>query len=340
MPKKILIKGVNWVGDTILTLPALKKIKKIYPDSRLTVLVKKPLSSLFAGVPYVDEVIPYVLRKNLFLKIIDHLSLIKKIKKQKFNTAIVLPNSFAAALLVSFSSISEKIGYKGNFRNILLTKKIKKTTKILERHQVEYYLNIINQLTSETSLNYEVPELIIPETIEQQTNRLIKNNSTPLIGINPGAIYGSAKRWPEKKYITLSNQLLEKNYHLIFFGSSAEEELIANIQKQLSSPIINMAGKTSLIEAACLIKKCKAFISNDSGLMHIASAVKTPIIAIFGPTKEHHTAPLGEHTIIRSNKKLPCVPCMKRECPLKHHDCMESIEVDMVLKELEKTLKV
>lgn len=340
MAKKILVKGVNWVGDTILSLPALKLIKeKLYPDSQVSILVKQSLSSLFQNSSYVDEVIPYALRKNFFLKILDRLKIIRILRKKSFNTTLILPNSFDSACLIFLAKIPQRIGYAGNLRSLLLTRKIPKTKEILEKHQVEYYVNLLKNLDSAIS-SYAPPQLSISQDMESQVQeKFLKENSKSLVGINPGAVYGPAKRWPKDKYITLCQKLIENfDYQIILFGSKEEQKLNNEIEKSLRQNIINTTGQTSLIEAAAIIKQCKVFVTNDSGLMHVAAAVGTPIAAIFGPTKENNTSPTNTHLIIRCKEILPCVPCLKRKCPLKHHKCMELIDEQIVLAGIKKLI--
>ncbi len=349
--KKILIRGVNWIGDAVLTLPSIKSIRKAFPEARISLLVKPWVSDIFRETPYIDEIILYDER---FKGLTGKLRLAQTLRKNKFDTAILLQNAFDAALISWLAGIPERIGYKRDGRGFLLTQGIPVAEDILKQHQVHYYLNLISSAGIETSDTQ--PYIFLTDEERRRARNLLSSsfsdNKTPLVGINPGATYGSAKRWlPERFADVIINTINDLNGRVIIFGSPSEVEIAEEIQtlvrarcarpstqnSKLETQILNMSGKTGLRELSALIAECDVFITNDSGPMHMASALLVPIVAIFGSTDKATTGPFGEgHKIIA--KGLPCSPCMERECPEGHLNCMTSITADEVFDAVKEIL--
>ncbi len=278
------------------------------------------------------------------------------LRERDFQTAILLQNAFDAALTTWLARIPERIGYSRDMRRLLLTKAVpvrKARGKGQgsgvrgpdERHHVYYYLNLLKE-----SLNIEPkdiePQIHLKEEETKEAKTLLNSQlSTPdpklLIGINPGAAYGSAKRWlPERFAEVIRRVITELNGRVILFGSKAEIEIANEITSHFSLPtshFLNLAGKTDLRQLAALISECDAFVTNDSGPMHMASALLVPVVAVFGSTDSAATGPFGEgHKIV--NKNLSCSPCMERECPEKHLKCMTDITTDDVFSALKEIL--
>jgi heptosyltransferase-2 len=345
-PRNILIIGVNWIGDAVLTIPAIQAVRKAFPDARISLLVKPWVSDIFRANNDIDEIILY---KDSYKGINGKLRLAKMLKVRKFNTAVLLQNAFDAALITWLAGIPERIGYNTDFRRFLLTNAIPLTKDILTRHQVYYYLNIVDSIgagTVETT-----PYLSLTR---EERNWAIKELASfnaaqfPVIGINPGATYGSAKRWLPERFAELIINIIDTfHWKVIIFGSPSEaaaaNAIVHNINApssdatHYSSHILNMAGKTGLRELAALISECNAFVTNDSGPMHMASALFVPTVAIFGSTNRKTTGPFGQghHAV---SKDIPCSPCMKRECPEGHLRCMTEISADEVFSAFKEIL--
>ncbi len=348
---KILIRGVNWIGDAVLTIPAIRSIRHAFPDAHISLLVKPWVSEIFKENPDINEIILY---EDRFTGLRGRLKLAKELHRKKFDKAILLQNAFDAALIAWLSRIPERIGYKRDGRGFLLTKALPLGKDILEQHQVYYYLNLLKSAGIESSDTQ--PYIFLSDNEGQRARNLLSSyfstDKGPLIGINPGATYGSAKRWLPERFADLIIKIInELNGRVIIFGGPSEveiaDEIITEINKmkiklkieKYGSRILVMSGKTNLRELAALISECDVFVTNDSGPMHMASALLVPIVAIFGSTNKTTTGPFGEgHTII--TKDLPCAPCMKRECPEGHLNCMTDITTDEVFDAVKKTLPV
>jgi heptosyltransferase-2 len=335
---------VNWIGDAVLTIPAIKSIRIAYPDAHISLLVKPWTAEIFKASPDINEIILY---EEHFSTLTGKFRLAKLLNQKKFQLAILLQNAFDAALITWLAGIPERIGYKRDGRGFLLTKAIPVTENILHRHQVHYYLNIVHSLKIKT---HEIrPYIDLTDNENQWARNLITSlfpaEHFPVIGINPGATYGSAKRWPPEKFAELITLIISGlKGKVIVFGSKAEVEIADEIISEIAetpsvnreSHIVNMSGKTGLRELAALIGECDVFITNDSGPMHMASALFVPTVAVFGSTNRHATGPYGEgHRAI--SKDLTCAPCMERECPEGHVKCMTGItagEVFNAVKEI------
>jgi heptosyltransferase-2 len=343
-PQKILIRGVNWIGDAVLTIPAIRSVRKAFPDSHISLLVKPWVSDIFIENRDINEIILY---DSTYKGLSGKLKLAAKLRKEKFNVSILLQNAFDAAFISLFAGIPERIGYKRDWRGFLLTKAVPVSKDVLNQHQLYYYLGLLKSAGIAAS---DIQPYIFLTDDEREWARNIIDSSLPehhlpLIGINPGATFGSAKRWPSEKFAGVINKIInELNGRVIIFGSPAEIEIANEIAEMARAQttenagrILMMAGKTSLRGLTALISECDSFISNDSGPMHIASALLMPIVAIFGSTDRAATGPFGQpHKVI--SKNLPCAPCMKRECPKKHLKCMHDITEDEVFDALKEML--
>jgi heptosyltransferase-2 len=329
--KRILVKGTNWVGDTIISFPAVNSLRRIFPQAHIAVLAKSHLAELWKANPDINEVISFDRAKGE-QRIFDEMRMSRLIKQQGIDLAVIFPRSFSSAWLVFLGGIPHRIGYKGEVRDWLLTERLDRTTEILSTHRMYYYLHLIERLGREPSPS--LPSLSINGELEKWADNFLSHNSLRgrvLIGFNPGATYGEAKCWPLEKFVALGKRL-EKTYDasILIFGSSRpkEKELNATIAEGIGEGCLNLSGQTSLLELASLLRQCHLLVTNDTGTMHVAAAVGTRVVAIFGPTDPRTTSPLGEgHVVIR--EEVPCGPCLKRVCP-EDHRCMDLIEVEKV----------
>ncbi|MCK5504202.1 MAG: lipopolysaccharide heptosyltransferase II [Thermodesulfovibrionia bacterium] len=347
--EKILIRGANWIGDAIVTVPAIRSIRHAFPEAHISLLTRPWVAEIFKEDPAINEIILY---NENFKGLAGRLKLAKILRQKKFDCAILLQNAFDAALIAWLAKIPEIIGYKRDCRSFLLTKAIPVTKDVLEQHQVYYYLKLLESAGIKTARTQ--PYIYIKDEERQWARNLIGSSlpghRLPLIGINPGATYGSAKRWLPERFAEVIKRIInEINGRVVIFGSPPEVEIANEIMKSVRSAsmdkglritdygqrIVMMSGKTSLRELAALISECDALITNDSGPMHMASALFIPTVAIFGSTNKETTGPFGQgHKII--TKGLPCSPCMKRECPEGHLECMTEITADEVFSALKE----
>lgn len=346
--QKILIRGVNWIGDAVLTIPAIKAVRKAYPEAHISLLVKPWVAEIFAESRDIDEIILY---DEKYKGISGKFRLAGLLREASFDKAILLQNAFDAAFLAWLAGIPERIGYKRDFRSLLLTKGIPVQMEPVGRHQVYYYLHLINSIHEGAEETAPLIRLTDAErdSAKDTISAGLPEPHLPLIGINPGAAYGSAKRWPPEYFAELIIRIInDLNGRVIIFGSPAEVEIANEIINEINTlkikrkveygaRIMVMSGKTGLRELAALISECDAFITNDSGPMHMASALYVPTAAIFGSTDPVATGPFGSgHKVITTN--MECAPCLKRECPEKHLDCMTGITPDMVFDGLDEIL--
>ncbi len=346
--KKVLVAAPNWIGDAVLALPAIARVRELFPASRITISGLPHICELFRESPYVNDMRIY--SGSL-------LSTVSDIKKCGFDLAILLPNSFRTALMVNLARIPLRCGYNRDGRGIMLNMAIKVDARTKKLPQTEYYLNIVNYINQELAGNdknnppipplekggkggFEWLHLSQGELLH--ATKILHDYNVPqdslLIGINPGAAYGSAKRWYPERFAQVSSALVNKHMaKVIIFGSQQELGIAREIENLSSVPVINMAGKTTIRELMALIKQCSIFITNDSGPMHIAAALNIPIVAIFGSTDPEKTGPMGNNHIV-IKKDVDCSPCFKRKCPT-DLKCMDLITVDDVLKGVERIIE-
>jgi heptosyltransferase-2 len=319
----ILVKGNNWLGDAVMSLPALRSLKEMAPGSRVTVLTKPAFADLYRGAPYVDEVVGHE-RGGMRTWV----RTVRELKRRKFDAALVLPRSFSAAFLAWSARIPRRIGYAGGGRTKLLTE----TPKPLDRcHRVYHIHHLLSAFGDPPAV--KPPRLEIPADAAAWAEEKLPGG--PWIGINPGATYGAAKQWYPDRFTDLGRKLSERG-KLVVVGGPAEQELGEKVAKGVGG--ICIAGRTTVSQLAAAIARCRLFVTNDTGPMHVADAVGTPMVAIFGPTDWIETPPFGKnHTIVRH--EIECSPCLKRVCPLGHHDCMKKVDVGQVLRACEARLK-
>ncbi|CAN2045501.1 heptosyltransferase II [Candidatus Magnetomoraceae bacterium gMMP-1] len=331
--KKLLIRSTNWIGDAIMTTPAVRAIKKNFPGAEITMLAKPWVAPVFDNSPYVDHVIIYD-DSGKHKGITGKFRLAKELKPCAFDAAILLQNAIEAAIITFLAKIPIRIGYNTDVRGLLLTHSIKCTPEIKKLHQTKYYLEILKGagfITDGTML-----DLFLSRKDQVRAKEILKScgisDKDLIVGINPSATFGSAKQWFPERYARLADKIQQSyNAKIIIFGGPKDRMLGEKISEMMQHELINLCGKTSLEEAIALIEQCNLFITNDSGLMHIAAALDIPLIAIFGSTNPVTTGPWSDKSKIISIS-AQCSPCLKPECPLVHHKCMDEIKVDMVFK--------
>ncbi len=333
-PRKILIRATNWIGDAIMTTPAVRTIRRNFPEAEISILVHPWVADVFNASPYIDHIIPYQ-KKSVHSGLRGIRRLSRELKRQNFDLAVLLQNAFEAALIVKLAGIPLRLGYSRDCRGILLSHAIalKKERKTI--HQVHYYQGLL----ADAGLKPGPDKLFlkISQKDKDSAARFIKAQDGPLIGLNPGAAYGPAKRWPAEKYADLAYRV-ERNYQarVMVFGTDDDRQTAAVIARRCKN-IIDLTGRTSLAEAMALIEQCRVFVTNDSGLMHVAAALNTPLAVIFGSTNPVTTGPFSKNNIIL-RRPLPCSPCMKTHCQQNNFACMNNIGVKDVLTAVDTLL--
>ena len=329
--RKILIRAVNWVGDAVMTTPAIGAIRESFPGTEITLLANPLVSQLFSPHEWVDKVITFD-RSGAHRGITGRFRLAAELRKHAFDVAIILPNSFDSALITWLAGIPVRLGKVSDGRGFMLTSRYQPGKDAPVCHEVEYYLNLIRHFGIDGKTRQ--PQLF---TTVEETDRvallLHQHGVQPsdfLIGINPGAAFGSAKRWYPERFAEVARQLTgEWSAKAIVFGGPGETDIASAIEQQLGGVCLNVAAKTSVRELMALISRCNFFITNDSGPMHIAAAFGVPLVAIFGSTDYATTSPYSNKSII-VRKEIDCAPCKLRECP-KDHQCMTAVTSDDVV---------
>jgi len=337
--KKLLVFGPNWIGDTIMSTPMLSSLRKAFPSVHIVMVVKPYAYDLWKWNPFVDEI--WTFKAPRIYNIFAYLKLFWKIKKNQFDLTIILPHCLRYALITFLVGIPHRVGYNVAHRGVFLTHTLEYNLSLRKKHMVDNYLDILKAI----SIEPRSKDLILDIDLNSQAKaeKILEDNHIHsedlVIGIAPGAIYGEAKRWPKERYAELADNIIGKyNAKVLIFTGVMERKLGEEIKKSMRYVPIMFNGNITLLETAALIKRCNLFITNDSGLMHIAASVKTKIIAIFGSTSPDWTGPYGDgHMVIR--KKIDCSPCFERKCHLKTYICLKSVNVKDVLETVQIQLK-
>lgn len=332
-PQRILVKEVNWLGDIVMSLPALHAIRKSFPNAHLTVLIKKELASFFDGSRWIDEVIPYGLRKGFLHGLSDRRKIVRDIRARRFDLAILFPNSFDSALWPLMARIPTRAGYARDARGLLLSHRTRATAEILEVHQVHYYLHMLGEtLGLKGSCENFAPD-VDPAARGRMEGFLAQRRrkpSAPLIAMAVAAAYGPAKEWPAERFARTIDLLADKyGAECVLVGAPSERRKSEEVIQRSKSGAVMAAGETSVGEAIALLSLCAGFAGNDSGSMHVAGALGKPTVGIYGSTRADRTGPLGARTKILY-KKIECSPCLKRTCRFGHYQCLTMIEPEEV----------
>ncbi|HSH15877.1 MAG TPA: lipopolysaccharide heptosyltransferase II [Verrucomicrobiae bacterium] len=371
--ESILVRGVNWLGDAIMSTPALQRLREARPDARITLLTPEKLKDLWPGHPAIDDVITFKPGESMF-------SVARKIRAGEFEIALILPNSPRSALECRLGRVPRRIGYPRSWRNWMLTTRVaprvdevvmeKKTAlearllletgielnppRLPERaHHIFQYLELVKELGGSTepcAPFIEVSDEETKDVYEKFDRNILRggNRDRPLIGINPGAEYGPAKCWPKNRFIEAAVEFTREHPcdWWVFGGpneTALSQEIAAAIDGAFSDQgtAVSLAGKTSLRELCAGLKAVDALITNDSGPMHVAAAVGTPVVAIFGSTSPELTGPglpgNTRHQIVR--QRPACSPCFLRECPVDFR-CMNDVNTKQVVKALKEQLQL
>lgn len=335
--RRIMVRATNWVGDVVMSLPALEAVRKNFPTSSITVLAKPWVIPLFENHPSVDQILVYRKDKGRLKDIGEMIRVLRVIRKNGFDLAILFQNAFEAALLAYLGGVGFRLGYNTDGRGFLLTHRVITTDDVLKVHQIEYYMSIMEAMGWDSaSLN---PRLYVGKRNLKKGKVLLEANGIKtedfLLGVGPGAVFGEAKRWPAERFARVADWAVEKwGAKVLVMGSQDESTICDILSTTMKHRPLNLCGLTSLGEAMALINWCDFFVSNDSGLMHISAAMGVPTVAIFGSTDPVTTGPRGPKTSIVRND-IECAPCLKPECP-KDHRCMLSIEPEDVWEEMEQ----
>jgi heptosyltransferase-2 len=322
---KVLVRATNWIGDAVMSLPALRAIRTRYPQAQIAVLAKPWVAALYEGERSVDTLVPLDLKSGW--------KQARGLRGEKFDLAVLFPNSFESALQVFLTGAKRRIGYARDGRTPLLTDAIPiPQSGEIPKHERFYYLELLRR----SGLIDTVPPIseIQLNGAGEAAERGRKIFATrgvklPVIGVSPGAAYGSAKRWLPERFAEAASRLASPDSGTVaVFGAAAEQALCAEVAAACGGH--NFAGATTLREFIDMTAACQMFLTNDSGAMHIAAGLGVPSITVFGPTDEMATGPSGANArIVR--EPVECAPCKLRQCPIDHR-CMTRVTVESVLE--------
>ena len=338
----ILVRATNWVGDAVMSLPALTAIRKRFPSARITVVAKPWVADLYAREGFADEVIRYsatTWRQKVRFAM--------GLRERGFDTAILLQNAFDAAFMAFAAGIPTRIGYSKDGRRLLLTRAVRLPRKgEIPRHERFYYLEMLRRagiLTGPLECDCIRLEGSAGAAVEGRRRFEESGIGGPVIGVSPGAAYGTAKRWlPERFAETAVRLARARGAAVALFGSRKERDLCEEVMlwmKRIEDGVTarNFAGQTTLNEFIEMAAACELFLTNDSGSMHIASALGVPTVAVFGATDEDATGPTGPAArVVR--EPVDCSPCLLRTCPIDHR-CMTRVTVQRVTETALKLLQ-
>jgi heptosyltransferase-2 len=326
--QKILVRATNWVGDAVMSLPALRALRERYPKAHIAILAKPWVADLYHREPFCDEMIPYTPGT-----LADKLRAARALKPRAFDCAILLQNAFEAAAVAFAARIPVRIGYARDGRSALLTRSIAVPRPgEIPPHERFYYLELLHRAGILDSLPANERILLDGAGAARKAGQArfeALRFGPRIIGVSPGAAFGSAKRWLPERFAEAANRVAqESGSSVAIFGSKEERDLCATVAQAITAPVRNFAGETKLGEFIEMAAACRVYLSNDSGAMHIASALGVPSVTIFGATNHITTGPTGP--VARMVREpVECSPCMRRECPIDHR-CMTRVEASRV----------
>jgi heptosyltransferase II len=338
---RTLVISPNWIGDAVMAQPLLARLKEQHPDRPIDVLAPPAVAPVWRAVAEVDTVLETPFRhKALQLK--ERWRYARLLRARGYADAYVLPNTIKYALIPWLAGIPRRVGYKGEMRYGLIN--VMHHDDKPARPMMPFYAALAQDASLPAPGDVARPRLAVPaERVQEACTRHGIDRSRKLVVYAPGAEFGPAKRWPPRHFGELAREIVAQDpqAQIALLGSPKDretcEEVVAAAGHAASS-MLNLAGSTKLDEAAALIAQADAVVTNDSGLMHIASGLNRPLVALYGPTDPRHTPPSSEFA-----KwiwlHIDCAPCQQRQCPLGHHNCMEKLGADMAWRELRPMLK-
>ncbi len=339
IPSRVLIISPNWIGDAIMAQPLLQLLRQRYPEVVIDVLAPAWVAPVWQAMEEVNLVHESAFRHGK-LQLKDRWAMAKYLKTLDYDQAYVLPNTLKFALIPWLAGIPERIGYLGETRYGLLNV-IHHDNKRHPRPMMAFYAALIDKPSNNINDRFESlhPRLYVDEkTVNDVKEKLNLKKGKMTIAFAPGAEFGSAKRWPVSHFSALAERIIQcyPEAQIVLLGSNKDNDVCEAIHSNVPDTL-NLAGKTNLKEAIELIAGIDILVTNDSGLMHVASAFDLPVLALYGSTDYRHTPPFSRQSHIMS-LDLDCAPCQKRECPLGHHNCMKNLLPQSVYEEVTKII--
>ncbi|MBN1141037.1 MAG: lipopolysaccharide heptosyltransferase II [Deltaproteobacteria bacterium] len=324
--EKILVRLPNWIGDAVMSTPALGAVRAFFPQAEITVAAPPAVAELFRSHPYCDRIV-VLGQGSAFPGLARWWAAAQALRRQRFDLAILFQNAISAAFLATLARCRRRIGYVTDGRGFLLTHRAPTPDRGRRLHQVHYYLEMLKHF----GIGDGKPILKLECTAEEREWARNRLGQGQWIAINPGAAYGEAKRWFPERFAQVADGLArEFGCGILLTGGPGEIRIGSDIEAAMESRPLNLIGQTTVRQLMALLSQSSLMITNDSGPMHIAAAFGVPLVAIFGPTDHLTTSPWTDRAeIIRED--FPCAPCLKRKCPIDHR-CMKAVSAEKVLE--------
>ncbi len=336
---RVLVRAPSWLGDLCLTLPAVEALAAVAPQATFVVACKPSLESLARRVPCVSEVVVL----DAVPGVRGTLEHRRRLRAARCDAAVVVPRSFRALLPIAAARIPLRVGFAGNGRSPLLSHPVPGWKPLRLAHRLDYFGALLRPfgLAAPTTGWRHHPA---PDEVRSQASRLAadpaRRPGARLVALEPGGAYGVAKRWPEDRYAALVRRLREEGVDVLVIGTQAMVPLEERIAAAAGVPVLRGAGRTTLPELAAALAQVDALVTNDTGPMHLAAAVGTPTLALFGSTDPAVCGPRGAGPARVLYERVPCAPCYLKECPVPGHPCLDQFSVDRVHHELTALLAV
>jgi heptosyltransferase-2 len=327
--KRIVVRGTNWVGDAVMTIPALRELRQLFPEAHLTLATRPWAQELFAEADFLDDVLVYD-RRGLA----SVFGQVRAWRARNFDLAVLFQNAFEAALIPALARVPYRIGYATESRSFLLTHPLPLPEWRSSKHEVFYYLNIVAALERIVSGKERRVDDYQPDIGMRLSNQRRSagadllashgvNSDRLVVALCPGSINSRAKRWPAERFAMLADSLIEAGVQAVLIGSAGELEVSNQMVEQMQHQPIVLTGSTTLSEAVEVLANTDLLITNDTGPAHIAAALGRPTLVIFGPTNPLTTQPFSSNAEVVRHPP-DCAPCMLRDCPIDHR-CMTAI---------------
>ena len=334
--KRVVVRGANWVGDAVMTVPALRELRRLLPGAHITLATRPWAEGIFHGADFVDDVLTEAAEARGANGVVGQA---RAWRGRRFDLAVLLPNAFAPALVARAARVPLRVGYATEGRALLLTHPLPLPGWRGRRHEVFDYLNIVSQLGRLLyGAHSDLPEepavtLHVSDERKRAARELLGAEGLdlerPVVALCPGSTNSRAKRWPAKYYAALADLLAERDgAQVVLVGAAEELAVSAEVAGLMKAGPAVLTGRTSLAETAALLSVADLLISNDTGPAHLAAAVGSPVLVIFGPTNPVTTRPFSPLAEVVRRPPF-CAPCMLRDCPIDHR-CMTAVTPEEV----------
>ncbi len=347
IPTRIVLRGTNWVGDTIISLPAAREMRRIFPASTLTFWGPEGLTGLVKAAGIADDFISFDGSHGGPTRRAFGMS--RRLAAERFDLAVLFQNAFESAFTAWLARVPLRAGYATDMRGPLLNVKVPLQPEIKTVHQVYYYLALTDHLEERfyerPSMRTGVPDcsiLLTGDTLKRARDLMVAEGirtDRPIFVLCPGSVNSEAKRWPTDYFAQLAELLVERtDGEIVFLGAPGEADLIEEVLGLMRNlRAANLAGKADMVSSMAMMHLSRAVISNDTGSAHLAAAASARVLTIFGPTSAGATAPFSPRAHVIEGS-APCAPCRYYRCPEPDHPCMRSIEPESVLREVQAIL--